>query len=49
MEHRSCGIGEVCVDEANKLVTAPAYMYDGAPHEIFASVGNMVEGTVALL
>ena len=32
MEERN--IGEVCVDETNKLVTSPAFMYQGKFHEI---------------
>jgi enhancing lycopene biosynthesis protein 2 len=37
-------VGEVCVDEANKLVTTPAYMNGTAKfHEVQDGVGNMVE------
>jgi enhancing lycopene biosynthesis protein 2 len=36
------------VDEGNKLVTAPAYMYGDAPvHEVFEGIGKMVEGVLA--
>lgn len=38
----------VCVDEACRVVTSPAYMFDGKPHEIFESVGAMVKATMAL-
>lgn len=38
----------VCVDEARKVATSPAYMFDGKPHEIFESVGAMVKATIAL-
>jgi len=46
--HEAVEMDGVCVDEAAKVVTAPAYMYDGAPHEIFASMGRMVDATLAL-
>ena len=29
-------VEEVCVDEENKIVTTPAYMYNGQFHEIQA-------------
>ena len=40
--HVPLAVEEVCVDAANRVYTSPAYMYDGAPHEIHASVGNLV-------
>jgi len=35
------------VDQVNHLVTSPAYMYEGQPHEIFDSVGMMVGALMA--
>jgi enhancing lycopene biosynthesis protein 2 len=36
------------IDEGNKLVTSPAYMYGDAPvHEVFEGIGRMVEGVLA--
>jgi enhancing lycopene biosynthesis protein 2 len=35
-------------DEPNRLVTAPAYMYDAKPHEVFEGIGAMVDGVLAL-
>ena len=48
--HVGCNIDgvHVVVDAANKVVTSPAYMYDGQPHEIFDSVGKMVDEVVKL-
>ena len=37
-----CGVDEVCVDEANKIVTTPAFMYEGAFHEIHDGINKMV-------
>jgi enhancing lycopene biosynthesis protein 2 len=47
--HVPCDVRGVMVDPTNKLVTAPAYMYDGKPHEIFDSVGKMVQGVLMLV
>ena len=41
--HVDTDITGVTIDGPNKIVTTPAYMYNGAPHEIFDSVGLMVE------
>ena len=35
------------MDEKNHLVTTPAYMYEGQPHEIFDSVGVLVAAVMA--
>ena len=35
-------VGEVLVDETNKLVTTPAYMYNGKFHEIQDGVTKMI-------
>ena len=39
-------VSEVCVDEENKLVTSPAYMFEGKFHEIHDGVVNMVKEVV---
>jgi len=47
--HEAKAWNEACIDEANRVVTSPGYMYDGAPHEIHESVGAMVKATIALV
>lgn len=42
-------MAETCVDENNKIVTAPAYMCDATPHEVFDSVGLMVDEVLAMV
>lgn len=37
------------VDASNRLVTAPAYMYDAPVHEVFDGIGEMVRHTLALV
>ena len=37
-----CGVNEVCVDEANRIVTTPAFMYEGEFHEIHDGINTMV-------
>ena len=42
--HQNCNISEVCVDEKNKIITAPAFMNDQAPiHEIHDNVTKMID------
>mmetsp|Transcript_62594 Transcript_62594/g.104184 ORF Transcript_62594/g.104184 Transcript_62594/m.104184 type:complete len:254 (-) Transcript_62594:317-1078(-) len=48
-KHQSRGIDGVCVDATAKVVTSPAYMYEGRPHEIYNSVGLMVKETLKLI
>ena len=49
VEHEPKNVDEICVDEEYKLVTTPAYMYDGQFHEIHDGVAKMVESTLALI
>ena len=42
-QHIATDIDGVVVDEDNKLATSCAYMYEGKPHEIFDSVGKMID------
>jgi len=42
-------VDEVCVDSKNKIVTSPAFMYNGKFHEIQNGVGKMVDELVKLL
>jgi enhancing lycopene biosynthesis protein 2 len=44
-----CEVDEVAVDSENLLVTSPAYMYEGKPHEIFDGVQKMVDSVLALV
>jgi enhancing lycopene biosynthesis protein 2 len=46
--HVPTEIGGVHVDAAHKVVTSAAFMYDGAFHEVFDSVGRMVEETLKM-
>mmetsp|Transcript_29530 Transcript_29530/g.82521 ORF Transcript_29530/g.82521 Transcript_29530/m.82521 type:complete len:247 (-) Transcript_29530:1736-2476(-) len=47
--HVNKDISGVHVDEDNRVVTAPAFMYNGKFHEIYDSVGNMVDETLRLI
>jgi len=42
-------VDEVCVDAKNKVVTSPAYMYNGKFHQIQDGVSKMVDKLVELL
>lgn len=40
-------VTEAVVDEKNRVVTSPAYMYgDARPHEVFQGIGAMIEETL---
>ncbi|CAL4126137.1 unnamed protein product, partial [Meganyctiphanes norvegica] len=43
------GVDEIEVDEANLVVTAPAFMYEGKFHEIHDNVANMVNSVLKLV
>jgi enhancing lycopene biosynthesis protein 2 len=48
--HHEKPVTEAHVDVANKLVTAPAYMYGDAPiHDVEAGIAAMVEKAVSLM
>lgn len=48
--HKVTRPGEACVDNQNRLVSAPAYMFDTAtPADIFASAIALVEGLQTLM
>lgn len=36
------------VDEANRVITTPAYMCDASPHEVFIGIGKMIDAMVAM-
>lgn len=44
------GVSGICNDEANNLVTTPAYMCATAKfHEVFDGIGNMVNKILHLV
>jgi len=42
-EHRDTGPTDICVDQANRLVTTPCYMNDVGPWTVFQGADKMVE------
>lgn len=42
-------VTKACTDERERIVTAPAYMYDAKVHEVFEGIGDMVASTLALV
>lgn len=40
--HKTCAVDDIVVDEANRLVTTPAYMYDARPAEVFAGISKAI-------
>eukprot|EP00092_Neocalanus_flemingeri_P001441 GFUD01001539.1.p1 GENE.GFUD01001539.1~~GFUD01001539.1.p1 ORF type:complete len:231 (+),score=68.53 GFUD01001539.1:245-937(+) len=44
-----CTVDEVCEDTDNKIVTTPAYLYDGKVHQVHDGVTKMVEHVIGLI
>ena len=42
-------VGQVCVDAENKIVTTPAFMYNGKFHEIQDGVSSMIKEVIKLI
>ncbi len=47
-EHRTCGVGDICIDEQNKLVTTPAYMLAGRISEAATGINKLVDAVLAM-
>lgn len=48
-EHVDCAVDEIVVDEANKLVSTPAYMLGPGIGDISKGIGNLVRTVVELV
>ena len=46
--HQECPVKEAVTDEAKKIVTSPAYMYDARPSEVFAGIEGLVTEVLRL-
>ena len=44
-----CGVEEVCEDADNKIVTTPAFMFDGKAHEVHDGIALMVNHVIGLI
>src|SRR3954468_16000650 len=42
-QHQDCGETEICVDEANRLVTTPCYMNNVGPWVVYQGAEKMIE------
>ena len=42
-------IFQVCIDEANKIVTSPAFMYDAQFHQVHDGIAKMVGSVIDML
>lgn len=48
-ENIAKAVRDVCVDEPNRVITTPAYMYDATPFEVFEGIGKMIDTLTAML
>lgn len=47
-DHTDCAVTDCVVDEANKVVTTPAYMLAQGPAQVFAGIGGLVKEVLRL-
>ncbi len=48
-KHQNCAVEKFVVDQSNKIITTPAYMYGSAqPHQIFAGVSGAIAELIKL-
>lgn len=47
--HQNCAVDEICVDEANVLVTTPAYMLGPGIKDIAAGIEKLVDKVLSLV
>jgi enhancing lycopene biosynthesis protein 2 len=47
-QHHNVGPADVCVDEANRIVTTPCYMNDVGPWTVYQGAEKMVEEVLRL-
>ncbi len=47
-QHKNCGVDQIIVDQANKVVTTPAYMLAGSISEAAAGINQLVDEVVKL-
>ncbi len=48
-KHAACAVEKFVVDNANKVITTPAYMYGAAkPHQIFEGIGGAIEALLKM-
>ena len=46
--HIDCSVDEVCVDEANRIVTTPAYMLGPGIKDVAVGIENLIEKVLSL-
>jgi len=47
--HEEMDVEDICVDETNKIVTSPAFMYDAQFHQVHDGVTKMVESVIGMI
>jgi enhancing lycopene biosynthesis protein 2 len=45
--HQQCEVDAICVDEANNVISCPAYMYDARISEVSEGIEKLIETVVA--
>lgn len=47
-KHSQAGMTDIVIDESNRIVTTPCYMYDSSPAKVFEGARKMVEAVLKL-
>jgi enhancing lycopene biosynthesis protein 2 len=47
--HQNCQVTEICVDEANKLITTPAYMFDAKISDVATGIEKLIKKFASML
>lgn len=47
-QHQNVGPADICIDEANRIVTTPCYMNDVGPWTVFQGAGKMIEAVLRM-
>lgn len=47
--HQDCPVEQCVIDREQRIVTAPAYMFDARPHEVAAGIRRLCAAVVAML
>lgn len=49
-QHLSCAVNDIVIDDKNRIITSPAYMFaDALPNQVFAGIQKAIKALVAML
>jgi enhancing lycopene biosynthesis protein 2 len=48
-KHSEAGPTDICIDEKNRIVTTPCYMYESSPWQVFQGADKMVDAVLKMV